>query len=152
MNEQPFRYKVPFSEISLMITPGRTLDTLRLFKFLNDVNDDIKVETISHGRTSPLPSSGFDRDSDGLEFSVYSPPEIPKERQITWQILKDVSDGLNFVELRRAKGRELFFRVVYGRNDAFAGYGHLVAKRGAFSWKTSRRYSRPLLPGAGAYR
>lgn len=98
-------------------------------RFLLRVILEIKGRTARYGTESRIPDDGFDHDLNGFEFSVYSPPEVPRQLHITWDILGHVIDGVSTVVVGSGASREITFVVKTGPDNIFRGYGHFVALR-----------------------
>ena len=106
-----------------------SLVTNLLSVVLNDLSDQIHT----YGAYAWLPYGEYDYVTDDeLEFSAYSPPELPQERQLTWQIVHIVVDGLVDLLILQRKQREVSFRIKDGPERVLVGYGHLIQRRGRY--------------------
>lgn len=122
-------YPIPFTDTTLLINFGRPLRTVSLGHFLDKVEIQVIKEIARYGGKSRIPSGGFDRNMDGFAFSVYSPSELPSQRHVTREILKDVVDGVGGIVVGDRRFNEVFFVIQTGLDDIFRGYGHFVAQR-----------------------
>lgn len=127
-------YPVPFTDTTLLITFGRPLRFESLSLFLDEVEIQVIKDIERYGGESRIPSGGFDRNMDGFAFSVYSPQELPSQRRVTREILRDVVDGVGGVVVGDCRYNEVFFVIETGPDYVFRGYGHFIAQRqGAIS-------------------
>jgi len=122
-------YPVPFTDITLLISFGRPLRVGSLAHFLDEVEIQVMKDIARYGAKSRIPSGGFDRNTDGFAFSVYSPSELPSQLHVTRDVLKDVVDGVGGIVVGDRRFNEVFFVIQTGPDDVFRGYGHFVAQR-----------------------
>ena len=95
------------------------------------VLEDLKDLIHTYGAYAWLPDGEYDYvTEDELEFSAYSPPELPRERQLTLQTVHTVVDGLVDLLVLQRRHREASFKIKAGLQHVLMGYGHLVQKRG----------------------
>ena len=87
----------------------------------------------TYGPHARLPYGEYDYvTTDDMELSAYSPPELPQERQLTWQIVHIVVDGLVDLLILKRKHREVAFKIKDGPGRVLVGYGHLIQRRGRY--------------------
>ena len=87
----------------------------------------------TYGAYAWLPYGEYDYVTiDEVEFSAYSPQELPRERRLTWQIVHIVVDGLVDLLILQQRHREVSFKIKDGPDRVLVGYGHLVQNRGRY--------------------
>ena len=75
---------------------GRPLSARLLGALLSVVSDESSSQMLQHGRDAVVLGGEFDYVSDDmLEFSAYSPSELPNNEKLTWHLLKNVVDVCN---------------------------------------------------------
>lgn len=72
-----------------------------------------------YGAKSRIPSGGFDRNTDGFAFSVYSPSELPSQLHVTRDVLKDVVDGVGGIVVGDRRFNECSLSSRPGRTMSF---------------------------------
>lgn len=123
-------YRIPNTLTTLLITPGRPVERRKARSFLLETIGDIIDKRNRLGKFRPLPNDGYDDKEDGLEFSAYSPPEVQRDRKLTWGILKDVVDGVFAVVINDENlEREINFSILHGTKNYFTGHGYFLNER-----------------------
>lgn len=126
----PFVFHVPHSETVLELRFGPYLQPRLLGTLLSLVQGEILESCFKFGTDTLLPSSEYEYTTkDRVEFSVYSPLELPEELRLTWHVVKTVADGLVDLLILQKNNREVSFRILVGRNRQFVGYGHIFQDR-----------------------
>lgn len=126
----PFEYHVPHTETVLALRYGPFLQARLLGILLSVVQGEVIEGYLKFGPDAALPSGEYEYvTEDRVEFSVYSPLELPWERQLTWHIVKAVVDGLVNLLVLQKRHREVSFRITDGPYHEFVGYGHIFQDR-----------------------
>ena len=126
----PFEYHVPHTETVLELRFGPYLDARLLGTLLSVVQGEVLELYFKHGPDTTLSTNGYEYvTGDRVEFSVYSPLELPWEWRLTWRVVKTVVDGLVDLLIIQKKHREVSFRITDGPNRQFVGYGHIFQDR-----------------------
>lgn len=125
-----FEYHVPHTETVLELRFGPYLQARLLGTLLSLVQGEILEICFKYGAYTLLPASEYEYTTkERVEFSVYSPLELPEERRLTWHIVKTVADGLIDLLILRKTNREVSFKIMDGPNRQFVGYGHIFQDR-----------------------
>ena len=127
------QYKIPNTDTILELRFGPPLQPGLVSILLSNVLDDLANLMRTYGAYAWLPYGEYDYVTDDeVEFSAYSPPELPLERQLTWQIVHIVVDGLIDLLILGKRHQEVSFKIKDGPERFLVGYGHLVQKRGRY--------------------
>lgn len=109
---------------------GRELQSRLIGVLLSVVQQELSDLASRYGPNAPLIEGEYDYVTEqDVEFSAYSPPEVPRERRLTWHIVKVVINGLVDLLILQKRHREVSFTIREGTDHAFVGYGHLVQDR-----------------------
>ncbi|KAL8805528.1 MAG: hypothetical protein Q9182_001897 [Xanthomendoza sp. 2 TL-2023] len=121
-------YRIPHTQTVLDLRYGQYIDPQHINAVLALVHDDIaRLMPKSGGAKAAVSDGEYDCETeDKIAFSVYSPSEVPPGERLTWLILENVVDGLVDLLLLGKIHRQVNFRILYGRQRRFVGYGHLV--------------------------
>lgn len=123
-------YKIPNTDIVLELAFGHPIQSNLITYLLSIVLGDLNDQMHTHGAAAWLPYGEYDyMTDDGVEFSAYSPSELPQARQLTWQIVHTVVDGLIDLLVLQRRYREVSFKIKDGADRVLVGYGHLVQQR-----------------------
>ncbi|KAL8793307.1 MAG: hypothetical protein Q9195_004084 [Heterodermia aff. obscurata] len=127
------QYRIPNTDTILELRYGGPIQTQLITTVLSVVLNDITDQMHTYGAYAWLPYGQYDYVTDDqVEFSAYSPPELPPERQLTWQIVHIVVDGLVDLLVLQQRHRAVSFKIKDGPDHVLVGYGHIVQNRGPY--------------------
>ena len=127
------RYRIPHTDTFLELCYGPPIQSAMVATLLSTVLDDLTKRMQTYGAYAWLPHGEYDYViDDEVEFSAYSPPELPPERQLTWQIVHIVAGGLVDLLVWGKRHREVSFKIKDGPERLLVGYGHLVQNKGRY--------------------
>ena len=105
---------------------GPFLESRTIAVLLTLAQDDIAHKTSRYTADTGLPNGEYDYiTEEQIEFSAYSPEELPQRQKLTWHILNNVVDGLIDLLILSKKPRQVSFRIKDGPDSVFLGYGHV---------------------------
>lgn len=118
-------YPVPFTDTTLIITFGGPLRFELVGVFLDEMEVQVIADIGRYGGESLIPRGGYDRIKYQFDFSVYSPQDLPSQRGVTREILRDAIEGVGNLVVQDRRYNEVFFTIEAGSGHVFRGYGRL---------------------------